>query len=300
MKIAISGAGGLVGTAFRMRYPQHEYLAISRSPSSRDGLKTVSWDIREGTIDAEALEGLDAVVHLAGESIVALRWTDAKKKAIRDSRVLGTRLLVETLQKLRDPPKVLISSSAIGYYGTTEGSTASEESPAGEGFLSDVCVEWEKELAPLANTGIRVLTLRIGLVLARKGGAFPLMLPAFKMALGGVLGSGKQMMSWITIGDLVRSIDFLLNTSALSGPFNAVAPNAVNNREFTKALGQALKRPTLLPVPAALIRLGLGEMGESLLLGDTHVAPKALSEAGFTFEHADIDTAFGHLLGKEA
>jgi hypothetical protein len=298
MKIAITGASGLVGSAFRKLYPEHDYLAITRS-TSLDGVeKSVRWDIDKGTIDIEALEGLDAIIHLAGESIASLRWTEAKKQAIRDSRVLGTTLLVDSIAKLQEPPKVLISSSAIGYYGNTRGRVATETSSSGSGFLSDVCLEWERRLEPLKSLPIRLLTLRIGLVLAREGGALPSMLPPFRLGLGGVLGTGKQMMSWITLLDLLRSIDFLLRGTTESGVFNAVAPNAVSNYEFTKELGRALSRPTIIPVPEAVIKFALGEMGESLLLADTHVVPKALLDAGFCFEHANIQSAFEHLLTK--
>jgi uncharacterized protein (TIGR01777 family) len=249
-------------------------------------------------VDPTHLEGLDAVVHLAGENIADGRWTDEKKRRIRESRVQGTRALCEALAQLENKPKVLVCASAIGYYGDRGETLVDENSSAGGGFLSDVCQEWEQATEPARKAGIRVVNLRIGVVLSPKGGALAKMLLPFQMGAGGNLGSGKQYMSFVALDDVVGAIYHALTTESLSGPVNAVAPNPVRNSEFTKALGKVLHRPTIAPVPAFGARLLFGEMADALLLSSTRVAPTRLLESGYKFQCPDIDSALRHVLGQ--
>jgi uncharacterized protein (TIGR01777 family) len=248
----------------------------------------VLWNPDSGVIDIVGLENHDAVVHLAGENIASGRWTPARKERIRDSRVKGTQLLAQTLAKLKTPPKVLVSASAIGYYGDRGAELLTEESPAGVGFLSDVCQAWERATEPAAARGIRVACMRTGIVLSTRGGALAKMLPPFRLGAGGNLGSGGQYMSWISLRDLCRAFSYTLNTDSLKGPVNAVAPTPVTNAQFTKTLGGALHRPTIFPVPAFGARLVFGEMADALLLSSTRVVPSRLQAAGFHFEDSDL------------
>jgi uncharacterized protein (TIGR01777 family) len=234
---------------------------------------------------------VDAVVHLAGESIAAGRWTAAVKERIRRSRVDGTRLLAETLARLERRPRVLVSASAVGYYGDRGDEPLTEESPPGVGFLADVARAWEAAADPARAVGIRVVHPRLGLVLAREGGALPRMALPFRLGLGGVIGSGRQYWSWIALPDAVRVIERALADATLAGPVNAVAPAPATNREFTRALGRVLGRPTLLPFPALGVRLLMGEMGRALLLGSARVLPRRLERAGFRFEHPELEGA---------
>ncbi|HEX7523654.1 MAG TPA: TIGR01777 family oxidoreductase, partial [Candidatus Deferrimicrobium sp.] len=257
------------------------------------------WDPVKREVDAAGLEGFDAVIHLAGENVGAGRWTAARKAAIRDSRVNGTRLLCETLAGLARPPKTLVCASAIGYYGDRGEEPLTEESPPGTGFLAEVCREWEAASAPAAQKGIRVVTLRIGMVLSPKGGALARMLPLFRVGLGGVIGGGRQYVSWVALDDLPHIIHHVLQRGDLSGPVNAVAPRPVTNREFTEALGKALSRPTPLPVPAFALRLAVGgEMADALLLASGRGIPRRLEETGYRFRFPELPAALRHLLGK--
>ena len=296
MKILVGGSTGLVGgvlidylTASRV-----EILRLSRSPAPA-GEPTVQWDPSAGLLPAAQLEGVDAVVHLAGESIAGC-WKPAKKALIRSSRVDGTRLLSETLARLERRPKVLVCASAVGYYGERGDQVCTEQSPPGKGFLAAVTVDWEAATAPAKEAGIRVVNLRMGVVLSPSGGALATMMLPFGLGLGGRVGSGRQYMSWVTLDDLVRVIDHIIHRDELHGPVNAVAPQAVTNTEFTKALGRALRRPTLLPLPAFLVRLVLGEMGETLLLSSTRVEPVVLGESGYEFVHPTLDGALVELV----
>jgi hypothetical protein len=241
---------------------------------------------------------MDAVVHLAGESING-RWNAAKKQAIRESRVKGTRLLCETLVRLSHRPRVLVAASASGYYGDRGDEVLREESGAGSSFLSQVCQEWEAATKSAAERGIRAVNLRFGFVLSPAGGGLAKMLPAFKMGVGGKIGSGKQYMSWIAIDDLVQIILFATNTEALEGPANAVAPNPVTNLVFTKTLGRVLRRPAIFPMPAFAVRLAFGEMGKELLLASTRIEPARLLSAGYQFRFPELEGALRHLLGRE-
>jgi hypothetical protein len=301
MRIAVSGSTGLVGSEMVavLSAGGHEVVRLVRRVPS-PGEMVVRWDPEAGVIDAGGLEGCDAVVHLAGENVGAGRWTAARKAAIRDSRVRGTRILCDALAGLARPPKTLVCASAVGYYGDRGEELLTEESPHGAGFLAEVCREWEAASAPAARKGIRVVALRIGMVLSVKGGALARMLPLFRAGLGGVIGGGRQYISWVALDDLPGIVLHALQCGGLSGPVNAVAPRPVTNREFTEALGRALSRPTLLPVPAFALRLAVGgEMADALLLASARGIPRRLKETGYHFRYPEIGGALRHLLGKE-
>lgn len=295
-RVAVTGATGLIGSALVASLLQdgHEVRRlVRRSP----GAGEVEWDPAGRRIDRTGLEGVDAVVHLAAESIDG-RWTAAKKRRIRESRLQGTRLLAETIASLQRPPDVLVSGSAVGVYGASRGDEPlTEESAPGRDFLGQLGVEWERAAEPAAKAGVRVAYPRTAMVLARHGGALPRMLPPFRLGLGGRLGSGKQWMSWITLVDIVRAIRFAIDEPQLHGAFNAVAPEPVTNAEFTHKLGRALRRPTPTFVPAAALRLALGEMSDGTVLASQRVLPARLLNAGFTFEHPTIDVALTSIFG---
>lgn len=297
MKVLVSGATGLVGTALidYLTSSRVEILRLSRAAASAAG-PTVQWDPARASLPAKDLEGVDAVVHLAGQS-VAGRWTKRSKQAIRDSRIVGTRLLSQTLAQLPTPPRVLICASAVGYYGDRGTEVCTESSRAGAGFLAAVAADWEAATAPAVTAGIRVVQLRIGAVLSPSGGALATMMLPFGLGLGGRLGSGGQYMSWVTLDDLVRIVDYVLLAEDLRGPVNAVAPQAVTNAEFTKSLGRALRRPTVLPVPGFVLRLLLGEMAEALLLASTRATPSILQAHGYEYVHPELDAALMELVG---
>lgn len=302
MKVIVTGSTGLVGQAL-VRSLMSEGHSVTRLV--RGGAQTfrapnsvaVNWDPEKGTIDAGELEGHDAAVHLAGEPVAEGRWTDEKKRRIRESRVKGTRFLAETLAGLKAKPRVLVSASATGFYGDRGGEVLIEESASGEDFLSEVCREWEKAALPASQAGIRVVHPRIGIVLSGEGGALAKMMTPFKLGVGGRVGSGEQYMSWMTLDDLIGVIRHAIENEQVRGPVNAVAPNAVTNAEFTKALGRVLGRPTVFPVPAFALRLAFGEMAD-VLLGGARVKPARLEETGYQFKHADIDSALQSVLKK--
>jgi uncharacterized protein (TIGR01777 family) len=251
-------------------------------------------------IDAAGLEGFDSLLHLAGENVGSGRWTAARKAAIRDSRVNGTRFLCDALAELARPPKTLVCASAVGYYGDRGEEPLTEESPPGTGFLAEVCREWEAASAPAARKGVRVVALRIGMVLSPEGGALARMLPLFRAGLGGVIGGGRQYISWVALDDLPGIVLHSMQCGDLSGPVNAVAPRPVTNREFTEALGKALSRPTPLPVPAFALRLAVGgEMADALLLASARVVPKRLLDTGFAFRSPELETTLLRLLGRQ-
>lgn len=295
MKILVTGASGLVGSALvpLLAGGGHEVARLGRSTP---GPGDIRWDPDAGVLDAAALEGFDGVIHLAGENIAG-RWNAARKRRIKDSRVRGTRLLAETLAGLERPPRVLVSASAIGFYGDRGDKELSEESPAGTGFLTEVCREWEAATEAAAGKGIRVVHARLGVVLSRDGGALAKMLTPFKLGAGGIVGSGRQYMSWITLEDTVAALAHLLVTETAAGPVNVVAPVPVTNREFTKALGRALRRPTLFPLPAFVARVVFGEMADALLLGSTRVKPAGLLDSGYVFRHGSLEEGLGAVLG---
>ncbi|HSA58968.1 MAG TPA: TIGR01777 family oxidoreductase [bacterium] len=298
MKILVTGATGLVGTALipKLRAAGHRVVRLVRRNPVSDS--DIPWDPNAGKLDPMSIEGLDAAVHLAGENIAGGRWNEALKKKIRDSRVNGTRLLAETLAQLKTPPKTLVCASAIGFYGNRGNEVLTEESPGGSGFLAEVCADWEKASAPAERKGIRTVALRIGVILSREGGALRKMLPPFRMGLGGVVGSGRQYWSWVSIEDVCGAILHALNTPSLKGPVNTVAPQPSTNAEFTRTLGRVLRRPTVLPVPAFAARLALGEMADALLLASARVVPARLTASGYSFRHADLETALRDLLKK--
>lgn len=290
MRIAITGASGLIGSALRTSLEDdgHEVLRVGRSAS---GPGTTRWDIDAGEIDASAFEGLDAVVHLAGESIAEKRWSDEQKKRIRDSRVQGTTLLATTLAGLTKKPAVLVSGSGIDAYGGRGDEVLTEFSSRGSSFLADVVRDWETATAPAEEAGIRVAHIRTSIVLDENGGALPRMLGLAKFGLLGKIGSGKQWWSWITLTDQVRAIRHLIDHD-VSGPVNLCSPHPVTNAEFTKTLGKVVHRPTFLPVPAFGPKLLLGsELAETLLLESKRAAPDQLLTSGFTFDHPQLHEA---------
>lgn len=293
MRIAIAGSSGLIGTALvtALESAGHEPVPMVRG---EPGPGEIAWDPTGGAIDAGALAEVDAVVNLAGEPIGAKRWTATQKRRIRDSRVLGTRLIATTMAGLQHGPRVLLNGSAIGVYGDRGDEHLDEASPPGEGFLADVVQEWEAATAPAAEAGVRVVNLRTGIVLHRRGGALARMVPLFRLGLGGRLGSGRFWMSWISLHDEVAAIVHLLH-SDLEGPVNLVSPNPARNRELTAALGSALSRPTVLPVPGLALRVALGEMVEDLL-ASARVEPAALMASGFDFTHPDLAGALRRAL----
>lgn len=298
MKVLVSGSHGLVGQALikSLTNDGHEVCRLVRQHRTV-GSSEIEWHPNDGKIDASKLEGLDAVVHLAGESIASGRWTDEKKKKIRESRVKGTQLLSQSLAQLQGPPAVFVSASAIGYYGSRGDELLTEESAPGNDFLSEVCVSWERSTSAAVEKGIRTVLARFGIILNQNGGALAKMLPPFRMGFGGKIGDGQQWMSWIALDDVIGGLRLLLQPGAVSGPVNFVAPNPVRNDEFTKALGHALSRPTVFPVPSFVARMAFGEMADALLLASARINPQRLSEAGYQFQYPNIDGALSHMLG---
>jgi hypothetical protein len=299
MNVLVTGSSGLVGSALvtQLESDGHTVTRLVRSKRGA-GEAQVLWDPEAGTMDAAALEGLDAVVHLAGESIAAGRWTAARKARILESRVKGTSLLAETLAGLRERPRVLVSASAVGYYGDRGEEALREESASGSGFLADVCRQWEAGAVPAAQGGIRVVHPRFGIILSQSGGALPRLLLPFRLGLGGRLGSGRQFMSWIALDDAVGAICHALTHDDLKGPVNTASPTPVRNREFTRTLGRVLRRPTVFPLPAFAARLAFGQMGDELLLASQRVEPAKLLAGGYQFGFPDLESALRHLLVK--
>ena len=297
MNILVSGSNGLIGSALvgHLTVGGHSVTRLVRT-EPKPGEAAVRWDPAAGTIDAARLEGLDAVVHLAGEN-VAGRWTAAKKTKIRDSRVKGTCLLSEALTGLTQPPQVFVCASAVGYYGDRGDEVLTEESVRGSGFLAEVCRDWEAATAPAAQQGLRVLTLRLGVVLSPDRGALARMLTPFRLGLGGRIGSGRQYMSWIAIADACGAIAHALTTDSLQGPVNAVAPHPVTNQEFTTTLGRVLRRPTAFPMPAFAVRLMFGEMADEALLASQRAEPRRLLDSGYAFRYPELEGALRRLLG---
>jgi uncharacterized protein (TIGR01777 family) len=303
MKVIVTGSGGLVGRALvrSLLADGHTVTRLVRGGAQQfraPGTAAVEWNPEGGAVDASALEGHDAAVHLAGEPIAEGRWDEAKKRRILESRVKGTRLLAEALAGLKEKPRVLVSASAVGFYGDRGAEVLREESASGEGFLSEVCREWEKGTLAASQAGVRVVHVRIGFVLSAEGGGLQKMLPPFRLGVGGKVGSGRQYISWITLEDLVRVIRRAIEDESLRGPVNAVAPGAVTNEEFTKALGRVLGRPTILPVPTFALRLAFGEVADAVMLSSTRAEPARLKAAGFDFKDAEIEGALRHVLKK--
>ena len=298
MKVLVSGSHGLVGTALIKSLEQEGHDCFRLVRHAPHSAHEIEWSPERYSIALSLIEGFDAVVHLAGESIAEGRWSDEKKKSIRESRVKGTRLLGDALANLTQQPKVLISASAIGYYGNRGDETLTEASAPGDDFLSEVCVEWEKATDLAKEKGIRTVNARFGIILDKDGGALKKMLPPFKMGIGGRIGDGQQWMSWIALDDVVDAIKFALTNDSLQGPVNFVAPNPVRNAEFTKTLGKVLSRPTIFPIPAFGVRLAFGEMADALLLSSQRVEPKRLNETGYEFQYQIVKTALESTLSK--
>lgn len=303
MRVAISGSSGLIGTALAesLHADGHQVRRLVRSSSGSGDADAVAWDPVACTIDAAALEGVDGVVHLAGAGVGDKRWTDARKQEVLDSRTKGTGLLAQTLAGLDAPPAVFVSGSAIGYYGDGGDTVLTEDSPHGEGYLANLVIAWEQAAQPAREAGIRTVLARTGIVLSKRGGALPKMLPLFRFGVGGPFGSGKQWMSWITLADEVAALRFLLDGGAdgLSGPVNLTAPQPVTNKDFAKALGRALHRPALLPVPRFGPKLMLGgQMADEILFFSQRIRPAALDGAGHEFLHPDLDTGLAAVLAE--
>jgi uncharacterized protein (TIGR01777 family) len=289
MKIAITGSSGLVGSALVpfLGTAGHDVVRLKRPDH---------WDPDRQTIDIAVLSGAAAVIHLAGESIASGRWTAARKQRILDSRTQGTKLIAETVSRMDPSPQVLVTASAIGYYGDRGSEVLTEDSSPGTGFLADVCRQWEAATRPAETKGVRVVHLRTGLVLSRTGGAMGKMLLPFKLGLGGPIGSGKQYWSWISLDDVCGAIAHCIQSPGLKGPVNIVSPSPVTNLEFTKSLGRVLKRPTILPMPDFAARLALGEMADSLLLASARVEPAKLVATRFPFRHRELEPTLRYLL----
>lgn len=297
-RVAVTGSSGLIGSrlcAVLASVGWRVQPLVRREP--QPGSDEIRWDPARAEVDAGALAGVRAVVHLGGENVGRGRWSPARRIAIRDSRVVGTALLAECLANLEPPPAVFVAASAIGYYGDRGGEVLHEDSPPGRGFLPNMCRDWEAATQAAERAGIRVVRLRIGLVLSAHGGALRRMLRPFRWGLGGPVGSGHQYVSWIARDDLVRVIEHALCTDDLSGPVNAVAPEPVTNAEFARTLGRVMGRPALVRVPAALIRLAFGEMGRQLLLASARVVPLRLLATGFTFQYPNLEAALRAELG---
>jgi len=300
MKILMTGSTGLVGTALvsLLEKEGHRVSPLVRG-KPRAGTSEIEWHPDQNSVtNRDALEGHDAAIHLAGESIADGRWTPEKKRRVRDSRVKGTGLLAATLSQLERPPRVLASASAIGYYGNRGDEVLDEASAPGNGFLADVCREWEAATAPAEEAGIRVAHLRFGIVLSEHGGALAKLLTPFKLGAGGKLGSGKQWMSWVAIDDAVAAIYKVVGADDMKKAVNIVAPNAVTNAEFTETLGRVLERPTVFSVPAFAARLAFGEMADEALLASQRVMPAGLKQHGFEFQCPQLEGALRRLLHK--
>ena len=295
-RVLISGATGLIGAALSsdLLNQGRQITRLSRSSSARDG--QVPWDPHQ-PISPAVVSGFDAVVHLAGETIVG-RWTDAKKHAIRESRVLGTRHLSEALAKAAQPPRVFVCASAIGYYGDRGDEILREDSASGTGFLPEVCREWEAAAKAADDAGIRTAYTRFGIVLSRSGGALAKMLTPFRLGLGGNMGSGRQWWSWVALQDVVGAIEHVLKAEACRGPVNVVSPNPARNGEFTRVLGSVLSRPAVFPVPAFAARVALGQMADELLLASQRVEPAKLAATGYVFQQPELRGALQSALAR--
>lgn len=296
MNVLVSGATGMIGASITkaLEGSGHQVTRLTRSPKSN---KDLGWDPENSRIDGD-LSGTDAVVHLAGESIAEGRWNADKKARILDSRVKGTRLLAETIVQLPEPPRVMVSASATGYYGDRGNELLTEESEPGTSFLASVCREWEAAADPAREAGIRVVHPRIGIVLSTEGGALAKTLPIFKLGAGGRVGSGNQYWSWISLDDVTGAILHAITTDSLQGPVNLTAPEPPTNTAYTKVLGKVLGRPTIFPLPAPAARIALGEIADELLLASARVEPAKLKASGYEYRHPDLEGAFRHLLGR--
>jgi uncharacterized protein (TIGR01777 family) len=296
VNIAISGTHGFIGSAVTETLwgAGHQVTPIVRGEISVES--GIAWSAETGYVDAAKLEGIEAVVHLAGETIQG-RWTPKKKEMILESRRKGTRALAEALAQMARPPQVFVCASAVGYYGDRDDELLREENEPGRGFLAGVVREWEAATEPAAKKGIRVVNLRFGVVLGAEGGALAAMLTPFKMGVGGRVGSGQQYMSWIALDDVVGAIEHALATESLRGPVNVVSPNPARNAEFTKTLGRVLSRPTIFPMPGFAVKLAFGQMGEELLLWGQRVDSGKLAASGYRFHYPELEAALRRAVG---
>ena len=301
MDVLVTGASGFIGSALvpALVSAGHRPIRAVRGRAAPIGVDAVSWDPEHGSIDTGALEGISAVVHLAGAGIGDRRWTAERKRLVLESRSRGTRLLAEALASLSRPPEVLVSASAVGYYGSHPGDAVlTEDSPAGDDFVAQVCVEWEAATAPASEAGIRVVRMRNGIVLGRDGGILGRLLLPFRLGLGGRIGSGEQWVPWISMDDVVGATLFALGADVLEGPVNVTAPEPVRNKEFVDALGDAVHRPVAIPTPLTPLRALYGsELVEHVLLAGQRAVPRVLQEHGFEFRHATLDAALRAVLG---
>jgi len=297
MKILVSGSHGLVGKALTHSLTDdgHEVVRLVRNERNF-GSPEVEWHPEQGRIDAAQLEGIEAVVHLAGDNIAGGRWTTQKKRTIRESRVQGTALLSETLASLSRPPSVFVSASAIGFYGNRGDELLTEQSPPGKDFLANVCIDWEAATIAATEKGIRTTHARFGVILAAHEGALAKMLPPFRAGIGGKIGAGNQWMSWVALADVIAALKFLLGDKTMQGPVNVVTPNPVTNAEFTKTLARVISRPAIFPMPAFAARLAFGEMADALLLASQKVDPAVLEDNGFLFTWPTLEPALQHIL----
>jgi uncharacterized protein (TIGR01777 family) len=297
MKVLITGSSGLIGSALTdsLSSNSHEVVRLLRH-NVLEG--SPFWDPEHGVVNLADVRDIDAVVHLAGDSIAEGRWDERKKARILDSRVRGTKLLAEFFATSQNKPRIIVSASAIGIYGDRGDALVDETSAPGTGFLADVVKQWEEATVAAADAGIRVASVRLGVVLSAAGGALKKVLLPFRMGLGGVIGSGKQYMSWVGLDDVVEMIQHVIVNDLLQGPVNLVSPNAISNREFTRLLGHALHRPTLFPMPSFAARIAFGEMADDLLLASTRVVPKKLMESGYTFRYPNLEEMLKHILNQ--
>lgn len=297
MKIVVAGSSGLIGSTLVEMLTSGGHQVVRLLRRQEEG--ALYWNPDAGELDVTQFNGVEAVVNLAGENIASDRWTEEKKQRIRDSRLKSTSLLSSVLASMTSPPKVLVNASALGIYGDRGHELLTESSMPGHGFLASVVQEWEAATDTAAKAGIRVCKMRIGVVLSPDGGALSRLLPIFQMGGGGVLGSGKQYMSWIDVEDVARAFHRAIMSSNLEGPINTAAPNPVTNAEFTKVIGKVLGRPTLFPLPAIAARMMMGEMADELLLASQRLKPEKLEQNGFQFQFPDLELSLRHLLGKK-
>ena len=295
-RILVSGASGPIGVALVPALRAAGATVTRLVRTSAVGPDQIAWDLSR-PLSADLVSGCDAVIHLAGESIVG-RWTAAKKRRILESRSQGTVHLAEAAAKASQPPRVFISASAVGFYGSRGDEILREDSASGEGFAAEICRQWEAATQPAAQAGIRTAQMRFGVVMSALGGALPKMLPPFRLGLGGRLGHGRQWWPWISVRDAAGAIQHVLRLESLSGPVNTVAPNPVTNAEFTRILASVLKRPAIFPMPAFAVRLIFGEMGEELFLGSQRVEPAKLLASGYQFQHPDLKNALAEILQR--
>ncbi len=295
LRIAISGSTGLIGRKLMSALSEngHALTPIVRQTTPlKFNRKVIRWNIENGKIDNLGLEGYDVVIHLAGVSIAGARWTPGYKKMIKDSRLKSTTLLSHAIAQLKKPPRLLLSASAVGYYGQCAPNEKKDESnPAGAGFLPELCQQWEMATETVAAKGIRVVHMRFGVVLSKAGGALAQMLPVFNLGLGGKIGTGTQMMSWIALDEIPLIVSHIIQSTGINGAVNFVAPQSVSNLEFTRVLGQALHRPAIFPLPVFGAKMMFGEMADSLLLNSLDVAPKKLTDSGYSFAYPDLKSA---------